>query len=549
MKTIILCLILFFSLSSIAQERYYFIQFKDKDTSKYKLSNPINYISNKSIERRKKYGISITLQDVPININYVNKICSLGFVWHGVSKWLNGISIIANKDSINKLSNLLFIKNIKEIGRVFYENTDNKKAEEFDLNERVNMLESKFDKNIYDTNYYGKSFKQINLINLKALHTKGLQGENILIAVLDAGFESAKNQSTLKNLFNDNRVISTWDFIEKNEDVYHNNQHGLAVLSCMAANKKNVLVGTAPKALYMLLRTEDAEHEYPIEEYNWVAAAEYADSAGADIINSSLGYTKFDGSEYGHKYKELDGKTTIITQAANWAVEKGITLLNSAGNEGNNLWQNIAAPADAEKILCIGASDEAGLYANFSSIGLTADKRQKPDIAAMGQDVYVISSKGNIYEGNGTSYSCPIMAGAAACLLQSNIMQSPAKLKQNILLSANQYYNADKYIGYGIPDFGLAYLFSKNYNKDTLLDVRVLNKNQLHVALHIANVQKIEMSIHAPIENIIWHDTQKFKQIGNARFGIKYYKKLKNGVYVLKIKTQDGIFQKEFIKE
>ncbi|MCX6185800.1 MAG: S8 family serine peptidase [Bacteroidetes bacterium] len=498
----ILCLL---SLSLFAQERYYFVQFKDKDTSVYKLSQPDIYLSTKSIARRKKYGITTNLSDIPVNDTYIKQLLAKGCTWHGVYKWFNGISIIANKDSIDKIISFPFVSHIKEIGKVNVNEDEDDSEEELGLNDRVNILESKFSKEARDTNYYGKSYKQNHLIKTEVLHQNGFKGNNILIAVLDAGFARADKITFLKKLFEDNRIISTWDFVE-------------------------------------------ASSEYPIEEYNWAAAAEYADSAGADIINSSLGYTKFDENNYGHKYKELNGKTTVVSIAANLAVDKGMMVLNSAGNEGNNLWQNIATPADAEKIIAVGATDETGDYVGFSSVGLTADKRIKPDLADMGEEVNVVSKTGNIYKGNGTSYSCPILTGATACLLQAYPQLTPAQLKQIMLLSASQYYEADKYLGYGIPDFDLALKLAKAYDKDTLLDVRTLYNKQMHISLYLKQAQKYEISIYAPIENKIWSDNLKSKLSGPIRVGIKQYKKLKKGVYLLKIKTQDGIYQCEFTK-
>jgi hypothetical protein len=166
----------------------------------------------------------------------------------------------------------------------------------------------------------------------------------------------------------------------------------------------------------------------------------------------------------------------------------------------------------------------------------------------MGEDVYVVSKSGNIYRGNGTSYSCPILTGATACLLQAYPQMTPAQIKQIIQLSANQYCEPDKYLGAGIPDFDLALKLAKTYNKDTLLDVRVLDNKQLHISLFLKQAQKYELSIHAPIENKIWSDNIKSKQSGPIRVGIKQYKKLKKGFYLLKVKTQDGIYQYEFNK-
>jgi subtilisin family serine protease len=305
---------------------------------------------------------------------------------------------------------------------------------------------------------YGDAFRQIRQLNADFLHDQQFQGQGVLIAVLDAGFNSADVVPAFDLLRSSNRIVATWDFVAQETSVFEDDAHGTSVLSCMAAEVPGQMIGTAPQASYLLLRTEDANSEYIIEEYNWAAAAAYADSAGADLISSSLGYTQFDDPVQDHVYADMDGNTCPASVAADIAAAKGLLVLVSAGNQGSSFWHYISAPSDADSVLAVGAVDSLGYMASFSSWGPSSDGRVKPDVAAMGRRATVSFFDGSFGTSNGTSFSCPILAGAAACLWQAHPSKSNLEVLNAIRQSASYYLTPGDSLGYGIPDFMAAHL-------------------------------------------------------------------------------------------
>ncbi len=385
------------------------------------------------------------------------------------SKWLNSITISTTDSSlIGLINSYSFVKN-----SIRWKKTKSKFSEEKLARDFTKVLPEEIQRGsknqIDDFNSipskklnvagfdYGPSFNQVNMINADFLHNLGFRGEGMLIAVLDAGFISADTMAAFDNLFQTNRIIATRNFVDGNDSVFKSATHGTYVLSTMAAELPSLIVGTAPKANYMLFITEDILSETIIEEFNWVSAAEFADSAGADIINSSLGYTTFDDSTQNHTYAEMDGNTAIASTGADIASAKGILVVVSAGNSGNGPWHFIGVPADADSALTIGAVDASKIYASFSSKGPSADGRVKPDVCAQGQGTVIATSNDSITWGSGTSFSSPIMAGAAACFWQSAPGKSNIEIADFIRKSASQYNNPDTLMGYGIPDFKSAY--------------------------------------------------------------------------------------------
>jgi hypothetical protein len=305
---------------------------------------------------------------------------------------------------------------------------------------------------------YGISFTQIHQVQGDALHNMGFRGEGMMIAVLDAGFLNVDWLPAFDSLRTNGQILGTRDFVIHGNDVYREYFHGMSVLSIMAGNVPGVLVGTAPAADYWLLRSEDVYTENIIEEYNWVSAAEFADSVGADVINSSLGYQTFDDPKYDHTCADMDGHSTPSTRGANFAASKGIAVVNSAGNSGGSGWTCVGAPSDGDYVLAIAAVDSNGIRAGFSSVGVDTAGRVKPNVAAMGEQTVVANWDGSIGRGNGTSYSSPVMAGLVACLLQSRPGVTNFEVYEAIERSASQYSNPDSLLGYGIPDFSNAYV-------------------------------------------------------------------------------------------
>ncbi|MCR5890149.1 S8 family serine peptidase [Hymenobacter sp. J193] len=277
------------------------------------------------------------------------------------------------------------------------------------------------------------------------------------IAVFDAGFPSVDKLAPLQPLFTEKRLASTFNFVDKSKGVFLRDSHGTSVLSTMAADQPGFFTGTAPKATYHLCITEDVNSETPVEEMNWLVAAEYADSVGVDIITSSLGYTTFDSQVPSHTYADLDGNTAIGSRAADLAARVGILVLNSAGNEGNKEWKYVGVPADADSIIAVGAVDSTGVRSAFSSVGPTADGRIKPDLAARGGLAAVLRPSGTVQLGNGTSYACPILAGMTAGFWQANRTRTAQEIIALLKQSGTQAAAPDNLLGYGIPDFVRAY--------------------------------------------------------------------------------------------
>ena len=305
---------------------------------------------------------------------------------------------------------------------------------------------------------YGQSKDQIYMLNGECLHNQGYNGTGMQIGIIDDGFMNAPTANVFDSLWHNNQVIATHDFFnDNNTQIYNEGGHGTEVLSCMAANMPGQMIGTAPYAKFYLLRSEIDSTEKIIEEYQWVAAIEYADSAGVDVVNSSLGYTTFDDPTQSHTWADLNGRTSVASISATMAARRGMIVCVAAGNEGGSNWEKISVPADADSILAVGAVDAVGTYANFSSTGNTADGRIKPDVVAQGQNTCIYSvGTGSVGYGNGTSFASPTLAGMVACLWQGNPAKTNMQVINAIKQSASQYSSPDSLLGYGIPDFCVA---------------------------------------------------------------------------------------------
>ncbi len=531
-----------------AQQKYYFVAFKDKPNFKTQLYQPLSYISKKAVDRRLKNRVPLNPNDIPPDSAYLAKIRQYPLIMYGNSRWLNGVIVLTSlKNLADTLKNLDFVSKVTYLGpqSPFFETDD---ALASPLDEQISILEQSFDTKpiTSDSAFLGKSFKQVNQLNARQLLNDQKNGKGVLIAVIDAGFKNADEVQALHHLFIERKVVSTYDFVEKEEEVFDDDEHGLAVLSCMAAYQPGIMIGTAYNADYLLLRSENSATEYLLEEYFWTLAAEYADSAGADIINSSLGYTEHDDKKMGHKHGDLDGQTTVITRAAEIAASKGILVVVSAGNEGNDPWKQLSAPGDAAHVITVGAIDETGTMANFSSIGPTADRRIKPDLVAMGKGTAVLSAAGKVYFGNGTSYACPILAGTAAILMQVAPFKTPQQIKEAMLLSGAAFDKPDKYVGYGTPDIELCARILSN-REDSLLDVRMLGDNNLYATVHCKTDQKITIILSDTIEGELSKTSINLKK-GANRLPVKGYKKRPGGIYHLSVQFAGKISEMDLKK-
>ncbi|MBN1981333.1 MAG: S8 family serine peptidase [Chitinivibrionales bacterium] len=449
---------------STPSARTYWIEFSDKPQSVYTTAHPSSYLSERAIKRRLRLNIPITVEDLPVNSGYVEQIQGLGFQIKQCLKWLNGVLAIQNDTTVDvsRLLNLPFVKTVKWVDRP--KPGAYKRIDKFELE---NTLEGGFtpspnsQPDSGDVYNYGAGRNSIAQLNGQALHNKGYTGVGVHVAVIDGGFSYVDIMSAFDSLWINKQILGTRNFYDT-LNVFRLHWHGRGVLATMAANKPGVLVGTAPKASYWLLRTEISsqdtalDREIPLEEYLWAAAAEFADSVGVDVINSSLGYTEFETNNPqadNHTWNDLDGNTAAVTRAADMAVKKGIIVVNSAGNSRAQPWKYIGCPADGDSVFSIGAIDTLGNLTSFSSCGPTADGRLKPNVVALGRRAAIIGDSGQVAFSNGTSFSSPIMAGLMACLRQKFPAMPVMDLIKMVQKYASKADSAGINYGYGIPNF------------------------------------------------------------------------------------------------
>ncbi len=469
MKRILILLVVMATASALAGQTApdkYWIRFTDKANSPYSIDRPGEYLSSRALERRDRYSIPVNSQDLPVNPAYLDSIRSAGAEILTRSRWFNAVTIQAIDTSIlQKIRKLPFVYQIKSVERI---KSGQLQKDKFETGlQLVTNNTSQTDTTLLR---YGQATRQIGMLNGHILHNQGFQGQGMVIAILDGGFRNVNINRAFDSLRQDRRILGTWDFVRNKPVAYDEHSHGAQVLSTMGANLSGELVGTAPKASFYLLLTEDTGSELIIEEDNWVAGAEWADSAGADLINSSLGYSTFDNPAQNHTYADMDGNTTRITIAADMAAARGMLVVSSAANEGNKPWHYITAPADADSILTIGSVDSLGSYSSFSSTGPTFDRRIKPNVSAQGSWTAIAGTDGNIYRGSGTSFSSPVVCGLAACLWQINRSLPPMKIIEAIQASATQANRPDSLLGYGIPDFGKALFLIQGMDPIPLTD-------------------------------------------------------------------------------
>lgn len=535
----------------------YAVYFKDKANSPYSIENPSEYLSLRAIERREQAGIRIDESDLPVNPAYVKLVVALGVKYIGKSNWSNYIVVgTDDKNVASKIEGLPMVRRVAEI-------YNNKKAKTDVLSYIMDKLEPKENKSLAGDNIealpfwdYGQSFTQVNMLGIDYMHSKGYTGKGKIIAVLDGGFFKVDELGPFASIRSNGQILGTWDFVENEPGVYEDNTHGMSVLSCIAGVQQGKLIGTGPGAQFFLLRSEDAATETISEEYYWEMAAVWADSAGADIINSSLGYTTFDNPADSHSYADMDGKTTIVTKAANKAASKGILVVNSAGNSGASSWKYIGAPADGDSVLAIGAVDKDKKIASFSSRGPSFDGRTKPNVCAVGAGTFVSNSAGLIVPSNGTSFSGPLIAGAAATLWQANPTKTNMEIYDAIQRSAHLYKTPNNDYGYGIPHFGFADMLLKNknpedyYNAQTLLIFpNPVGQNEFYVDFFTRFTGSIGIEVSDMNGKVILSDTRAVQEQTLTLVSVKLPVDTGAGVYHVRITEGKKTFTGKFVKE
>jgi serine protease AprX len=447
------------STASHAQLTRHIIYLKHKGATTHTLANAIPYLSQHSIDRRNRYVIPIDSTDLPVPASYISQIQSIpGVTLLNVSKWLNAVTIQTNDpNAITAINALTFVQNTSPIA-ARNSNFPIRRTEEENMVTIAGLSAARPQETQGDYFNYGtSSFNEIHLHKGEFLHNIGLRGQGMQIAMLDGGFLSYTTLDAMDSIVANGQVLSTWDFVNREASVVEDNAHGMMCLSTIAANIPGQFIGKAPKAGFHLFKTEDIVTEYPIEEFNWVCGAERADSAGSDVISSSLGYNTFDDPALSHTYNDMNGDTTICAKGADLAARKGMLVFNAVGNYGTGSWHFLATPADADSAIAVGAVNSAGAVWPSSSYGPAADGRIKPDMASIGFAALIQGTGNAVVSGNGTSFACPNMAGLGTCLWQGfpefSNMQILRALKE-----AGSIFNApDDRIGYGIPDMKLAF--------------------------------------------------------------------------------------------
>ena len=473
MKRIIGLFLLISFQQATAQEKY-LIKLKDKAQNEFSIDNPEAFLSSRAIARREKQNIAITNQDLPVSQNYKNEIAQQGATIIYSSKWLNAVLIEATDEILANVLSLPMVAGIEGIVNVGLESrgrakggrTGQKSLENYPLDG-------------------GIAQSQLEQLEADKMHEMGFRGKGILIGLLDSGFQNANTMSVFSKLFSENRVLETYNFVNNSKDVYAGHNHGTNVLSCIASDEEDRLVGTAPDASFVLYVTENVASETRLEEVNWLIAAERADSIGVDIIGSSLGYYDFDNDEQDYPYAAMDGNTTLVSRAADWAASKGILLVLSAGNEGNSAYGKITAPADADSVIAVAAVDKNGSLASFSSQGPSSDGQIKPELAARGAGTAIAVPNGNVGYSNGTSFSAPLLSGMAAGIMQAFPNLSAMEIRSIMLKSGTQALNPDNKVGYGIPRFTVLYEqqkleeIIKGSNKDVIIYPNPANQENI----------------------------------------------------------------------
>ena len=440
-----------YTLNSADAESFCFrVYLKDKGQSSFKLSSPEDFLSAESVERRMLWETFVDETDFPFSQSYFDELAAAGVSIVTKSKWMQTVVVeCADSMVVEKLKAISFVDSVRCVW-----NGEGRRSEPPCPDDT-----SYFASN--DTpadNPYGDAKEQMEMVNGIRLHNAGYRGKGMRIAIIDAGFSNVNRMEVFSSL----KLIGEHNVTFPGRSVFCEDDHGTKALSCMAANLDGVMIGAAPEASYLLIKSEDTRGESPIEEDFWAAAVEYADSVGVDIITSSLGYYRFDNIPGYYKHEDLNGNTAFVSRVAGIAAKKGILVVSSAGNEGDSEWGKITFPADVADVLSVGSVTSEKEKSNFSSVGMTADYRIKPDVVALGSGVCVINALGQTQYSNGTSFATPTIAGFAACLWQAFPLLKNTGLIELIKESSSQYKKPDAQLGYGIPNIFNAYNKANN---------------------------------------------------------------------------------------
>lgn len=516
----------------------YWVYFTDKADNGFQIDRPEEFLSERSIQRRASQGLAVDAHDLPVTAAYVEEIRALGVQVKHVSRWLNGIAMV---EADSQLFDQVLAKS--------FTSTVPWKPGTDDQYYPPTPGGNRFDPPL-DTPpefEYGVATEQVTMIKMDVLHDLGYTGGGVWIAVLDAGFHKVDSLPSFEPMIQEGRLLGTRNFVNDQDLFRHPATHGMYVLSIIGAGWQGNLVGTAPHASYFLCLTEDVEGETRIEEIAWVEAAEYVDSLGCDVINTSLGYSDMEGEDFDYTYRDMDGKTAFISRAASLTASRGMIACNSAGNEGNDPWYYITAPGDAPNILTVGAVDSTNRIASFSSRGPTFDARIKPDVVGMGASTGIQSVNGGLARGGGTSFSSPVIAGSVSSLWQAYPEIPASEMIQWIRQGSDRSKSPDITYGYGLPDF------AKIYWNITHVPARYI-PGRLEI---YPNPARDRVMIKLPENMAGTYTLQLYDGLGRVMRLVQVAlpgevnlpADLKSGFYILQVNTDSGTYHSRLIKE
>lgn len=526
MKKLFFAALLFFGGFCQAQIQDAWVFFADKENVQVSIENPLTILTQEALDRKALHEVVIDERDVPVNETYITTVKDTpGITVWAKSKWMNCIYVQGTMADIEALNDLSFVVGLEYADKDLNWPNPVPVSDKFAIEQQQERIE-------YD---YGAAANQIEMISGDFIHRQDFTGEGMIVAVMDSGFPNFENNPGYAHVMANNRLLGTYDFYARTTDVTGTGTHGSSTTSDIGGYVENQFVGTAPNASFYLFRTEYGPSENPREEAWWVEALERADSLGVDVVNTSLGYQAYDNANYDHSYEDLDGQTTFAARGANLAYEKGMILVTSAGNQGNS-FGTVATPADAIGLLAVGAVNAGGNYASFSSRGPTVDGRVKPDVMAQGQSAAVLTTTGAVDFSSGTSFSSPILAGAVACLWQSRPETKNFELMQIIRESAHLYQNPTPQMGYGIPNFEIAYnvllgLGSEDLAQQSLIAIAPNPvKTYFEVSLP-ASVEQAEVLIYNTIGQLIYRTQVSHSQ---EQVSMEGWSK---GLYIVSVKA------------
>lgn len=535
------------SVPLVAQEAAfkYVVYFQDKEGTPYSLENPQAFMSEKALERRTKYNIPLIENDLPVTPAYITEMEALGYEVLSSSRWLNAILIQSEQQlNIEAVENEPFVRAVTWVSQQIPGGRSNVSIE------YNNTL---FWQGQYNIDY-GVTAGQIDLLNGQYLHNEGWQGDDMVIGVLDAGFSNVPEIDGFNSLFQENRLLATKDMVDYDDNVFESSGHGTSVLSLMAGNITGEFLGTAPQASYILVRTEDTGSEQLVEEFNYVLGLEFADQMGVDVINTSLGYTRFNHPEMDHDPLELNGDHLIASKGADIGASKGMLVINSAGNLGDRDWQYISMPSDGDSVLAVGSVNPFGQRSGFSGIGHPNFPNIKPNVMSQGEEIAVLDIDGTISYGGGTSYSAPLVAGLTACLWQAFPEKNNMEIISAIERSSSQYFSPDKLMGCGIPDFQAAFalLYQEKYNANNLLSGISIFPNPFtsNISLTLPDDldENIEINLINEIGQSLYGEMVDAANRKTVNISFNNISNLNNGIYFLQVKTIDKVFMFKMIK-